>query len=83
MAKELYELIDTFRGMAQVEDIVDTLKVSCFLRKLRLRWFFRLLPPFAKTVPLQNTFQTHFQTRYRNNFLNAKCPWRWFKPPIM
>lgn len=34
MAKELYELIDTFRGMAQVEDIVDTLKVSCFFKKI-------------------------------------------------
>ena len=36
MAKELYELINTFRGTAQVEDIVDALKVSCFLRKLQI-----------------------------------------------
>lgn len=36
MAKELYELINTFRGTAQIEETVDALKVSCFLRKLQI-----------------------------------------------
>ena len=36
MARELFELIDDFRGTAQVEDIMDALEVSCFIRKLQL-----------------------------------------------
>lgn len=36
MAKDLYELIDSFRGMTQVEDIMNALEGSCFIRKLQL-----------------------------------------------
>lgn len=36
MARELFELIEDFRGTAQVEDIMDALEVSCFIRKLQL-----------------------------------------------
>lgn len=36
MAKEVYDLINDFRGLAQVEDIMNAFEGACFIRKLQI-----------------------------------------------
>lgn len=59
MAKDLYELINTFRGNAQIEDTVDALKVSCFLRKLQINGL-------VKEICFENTNESYLDCLYEN-----------------
>lgn len=59
MAKDLYELINTFRGNAQIEDTVDALKVSCFLRKLQINGL-------VKEICFENMNESYFDCLYES-----------------
>lgn len=59
MAKELYELINTFRGTAQIEETVDALKVSCFLRKLQINGL-------VKEICFENMNESYFDCLYES-----------------
>lgn len=59
MAKELYELIDELRGTAQIEDTVETIKISCFLRKLQINGL-------IKEIYFENVNESYFDCLYEN-----------------
>lgn len=65
MAKELYELINTFRGTAQIEDTVDALKVSCFLRKLQINGL-------VKEICFEDMNESYFDCLYES-VENVEC----------